>query len=180
MEFNYIDLYKNLYKIRYKMYNLNKVYERRFGKEIKFRKKMWKVLCNKFFQKYVSDKDIVLDIAAGYCEFINNIQASKKFAIDMNPSIKKFAEKNVKAIIGDAVALKEIPDKSIDTVFVSNFYEHLTKEQIIESLKQTHRVLRDNGKLLILQPNIRYAYREYWMFFDHITPLDHDSFIRSS
>ncbi|HEV3485742.1 MAG TPA: hypothetical protein VG106_10065 [Vicinamibacterales bacterium] len=24
----------------------------------------------------------------------------------------------------------------------------------------------------ILQPNIRFCYRDYWMFFDHITPLD--------
>ena len=28
---------------------------------------------------------------------------------------------------------------------------------------------------MILQPNIRYCYRDYWMFFDHITPLDHHS-----
>jgi len=25
---------------------------------------------------------------------------------------------------------------------------------------------------LILQPNIRYCASDYWMFFDHITPLD--------
>lgn len=25
---------------------------------------------------------------------------------------------------------------------------------------------------LVLQPNIRYCYKDYWMFFDHITPLD--------
>ena len=26
--------------------------------------------------------------------------------------------------------------------------------------------------MIILQPNIRYCYKDYWMFFDHITPLD--------
>lgn len=25
---------------------------------------------------------------------------------------------------------------------------------------------------MILQPNIRFCFRDYWMFFDHITPLD--------
>jgi hypothetical protein len=26
--------------------------------------------------------------------------------------------------------------------------------------------------VLVLQPNIRFAYRDYWMFLDHITPVD--------
>jgi len=25
---------------------------------------------------------------------------------------------------------------------------------------------------MILQPNIRFCFKDYWMFFDHITPLD--------
>lgn len=28
------------------------------------------------------------------------------------------------------------------------------------------------GRLLILQPNVRYCGRDYWQFFDHITPVD--------
>ena len=43
---------------------------------------------------------------------------------------------------------------------------------IIKTLKEIYRVLKRNGRLLILQPNIRYCFRDYWMFFDHITPLD--------
>jgi len=30
---------------------------------------------------------------------------------------------------------------------------------------------------MILQPNIRYAYKEYWDFFDHYIPLSHKSLI---
>ena len=32
--------------------------------------------------------------------------------------------------------------------------------------------MRPDGKLLVLQPNIRYCARDYWMFFDHVTPVD--------
>ncbi|MGV8124310.1 MAG: hypothetical protein AB2L14_31575 [Candidatus Xenobiia bacterium LiM19] len=57
-------------------------------------------------------------------------------------------------------------------IFVSNFFEHLPKNEIILTLKEIKRLLKKNGSLLVLQPNIRYCYRDYWMFFDHITPLD--------
>ena len=32
--------------------------------------------------------------------------------------------------------------------------------------------MRAGGKIILLQPNIRYCYKDYWMFFDHVTPLD--------
>lgn len=31
--------------------------------------------------------------------------------------------------------------------------------------------------VIILGPNIKYAYKEYWAFFDHYTPLSHKSLI---
>ena len=31
-----------------------------------------------FFQKYIPEEETVLEIGAGYCEFINNIKAKKK------------------------------------------------------------------------------------------------------
>ncbi|MBD3280483.1 methyltransferase domain-containing protein [Candidatus Dojkabacteria bacterium] len=151
---------------------VKKLYSKRFESDIEFRKQMWKVLCNNFFQKYVPIDSITLDVGAGYCEFINNIQSREKIALDINPDVKKFKSKNVAAVISPATNMISINDKSVDVVFVSNFFEHLTKEQICATLKEIHRVLRNNGKVLLLQPNIRYCYKEYWMFFDHITPLD--------
>jgi len=59
-----------------------------------------------------------------------------------------------------------------DLVFVSNLFEHLTWADIWATLRECHRVLRPGKRLVILQPNVRYAYRDYWMFCDHITPVD--------
>ncbi|MGV8124311.1 MAG: hypothetical protein AB2L14_31580 [Candidatus Xenobiia bacterium LiM19] len=52
------------------MIELKETYQKRFGKETEFRKRMYEVLCKGFFQKYVPENSTVLDLAAGYCEFI--------------------------------------------------------------------------------------------------------------
>jgi SAM-dependent methyltransferase len=59
--------------------------------------------------------------------------------------------------------------------FASNFFEHLRRDDIAETMRQVAGVLRPGGRFLVLQPNYRYCYRDYWMFFDHVTPLDHRS-----
>lgn len=148
-----------------------KTYRRRFGNDIEIRKKMYQVLCADFFQKYIPENTIVLEIGAGYCEFINNIKAKEKIALDLNPDIKKFARDDVKVVVASSTDMK-IMDESVDVVFANNFFEHLSKEDIIRSIREVYRVLRKGGKFLILQPNIRFCFRDYWMFFDHITPLD--------
>jgi len=75
--------------------------------------------------------------------------------------------------------LSAIPSGTADVVFASNFFEHLSRPDILTTLSELRRVLRSSGRLLILQPNIRYCYRDYWMFFDHITPLDDSSMIEA-
>jgi len=147
------------------------MYSRRFGEDIEFRDRMWKVLC-KFFQGYIPESSVVLDVAAGYCEFINNIKAKRKIAVDLNPEVKKFASKDVEIFITKSTDMKKIKDKSIDVVFVSNFFEHLTKTDIVKTIREIYRVLRKGGRLLILQPNYRFCYKDYYMWFDHLTPID--------
>jgi len=154
------------------MDNLKQIYRRRFGEDIEFRREMYRVLCDKFFQRYIPQNSVVLDIAAGYCEFINNIKAKKKIALDLNPDAKKFAENDVEVIISPSTDMRQIKSETIDVVFTSNFFEHLSKGDIVKTIKEVYRILKKEGKFLILQPNIRYCYKDYWMFFDHITPLD--------
>jgi len=152
--------------------NLEKIYQRRFGSEIVSRNRMWRILCNEFFQKYVTQDAVVLEIAAGYCEFINNIVAAKKIILDLNPDVIRFAAADVKVIISDSTNMSVVPENSCDVVFASNFFEHLTKEDIVKTIKEIRRVLKAGGRLLVLGPNIRFCYRDYWNFFDHLTPLD--------
>jgi SAM-dependent methyltransferase len=152
--------------------DLQKTYHRRFEPDLAFRQKMWQILCREYFQRYVPPASQVLEIGAGYCEFINNIQAAEKFAVDLNPDTPKYADAQVRVILSNTIDLSSIPDGSIDIAFASNFFEHLERADIVATIREIRRVLKLGGKFIILQPNIRFSYRDYWMFFDHITPID--------
>ena len=154
------------------MIDLQKTYHRRFEPDLAFRQKMWQTLCGEYFQQYIPLASRVMEIGAGYCEFINNIQAAEKLAIDLNPDTTRYANLQVRVILSNTTDLSSIPDQYIDVAFASNFFEHLERADIVSTIRETRRVLRSGGKFIILQPNIRFSYRDYWMFFDHITPID--------
>ena len=148
------------------------MYQRRFDGDTEFRARMWQVLCKDFFQHYIPAQSVVLELAAGYCEFINHIQAARKIAVDINTDTRQRAASDVEVIINPTTDLSGVNQQSVDVVFVSNFFEHLTREDIVKTLRETFRVLKPGGRFLILQPNIRFVPNDYWMFFDHITPID--------
>jgi SAM-dependent methyltransferase len=57
---------------------------------------------------------------------------------------------------------------SFDLVFASNLFEHLTREELANTLSSVWRALRDGGKLLIIQPNFKYCYRNYFDDYTHV------------
>lgn len=152
--------------------SLRTLYGNRFGHEERQRTDLWQVLCSHFFQRWVPRDAVVLDVAAGHCEFINNIEAGRKLAIDLNPDVKVRAAADVETHVTRSDAMPEIADASVDRVFISNFFEHIPREVITSTLREVKRVLKPGGKLMVLQPNVRYCAKDYWMFFDHITPVD--------
>ncbi|MEK6967387.1 MAG: class I SAM-dependent methyltransferase [Nanoarchaeota archaeon] len=154
------------------MEDLKLMYRRRFNGDEKFRKEMYAVICKDFLQKFVAKNSVVLDVAAGHCEFINAIEAKQKIALDLNPDVRLYASKDVKCIVSSSSVMNGIKTNSVDVVYCSNFFEHISKAEITKTIKRMHKVLKKNGQVLIIQPNIRYCYKDYWMFFDHITPLD--------
>ena len=62
------------------------VYSRRFAGIEQRRAEVWRILARHYFHQWVRPEDTVLDVGAGYCEFINNISAAHKFALDSNPA----------------------------------------------------------------------------------------------
>lgn len=150
---------------------ISKIYQKRFEKDKKRKNEIWRVIISKFLQKYIDPNDTVLEIGCGYCEFINNINCKTKIGVEINKESKLFVNKDVKLLNCESRKIK-LTSCSINKIFISNFFEHITKDEIIDTIKEIYRILKPGGKVLILQPNIRYCYKDYWMFFDHITPID--------
>lgn len=153
--------------------NIERLYKVRFSdNELDAKIKMWKILCDHFFSQFINPSDTVVDLGAGYCEFINNIKCAHKIAIDLNPDIKKFALPEVIVINEPCTTVRSLLDNSVDVVFMSNFLEHLTsKSLVVETIHECRRILKPGGKIMILQPNIRFLSKVYWDFFDHHIPL---------
>lgn len=160
-------------------FDLPGLYERRFTGEDAFRNSMWRVLCRTFFQKHIDPRSTVLEVGAGHCEFINHINAARRIAVDLSTDTVHYAAPGVEVVTSASTDLSAIPNATADIAFASNFFEHLTRPEILATMRELRRVLTPDGRLLILQPNIRYCYRDYWMFFDHITPLDDHSLVEA-
>jgi ubiquinone/menaquinone biosynthesis C-methylase UbiE len=133
----------------------------------------WRALWRYHFRFRIRPDDTVLDLGAGYGDFINSVTAAKRIAIDSWPGMADHLKPDVRAIIGPVTNLDELSDASVDFAFASNLFEHLTQDDLIAVLKQLSRKLRPGGELSILQPNYRYAYREYFDDYTHRTPYSH-------
>jgi SAM-dependent methyltransferase len=148
------------------------IYADRFDKDAAKREVMWKILCKDYFQKFIKPSDTILDLAAGYCEFINNIKCEKKIAVDLNEKTKTKANGDIKVYQTLSTSLPRSLTGKVDVVFTSNFFEHLdSKNELIDTLKEVHRVLKPGGKIIVLQPNIRLVGSRYWDYVDHTLPL---------
>ena len=149
------------------------LYRHRFSPDEELRKAaVWKVLCRRFFQRYERPDDVVLDLGAGFCEFINHIVSRRRIAVDPGEETARRAAPGVEVVAGVATDLGPVGDGTVDVVFASNVFEHLrSKSDLMASLGEIRRVLRPGGRLLVLQPNIRLVGGAYWDFFDHHLPL---------
>lgn len=118
----------------------------------------------RFLQQHVAETATVVEISAGYCEFIHHIRAARKIAVDLNSDTRQHAGAGVEVILSSTARIEPLPDGVADVVFASNFLEHLTREDILATMREVRRILRADGRFLILQPNIRFCKEDYWQF----------------
>ena len=152
--------------------DLQRIYEGRFKKNLDYRRAVWRVLIDHFFQKWVQPTDSVLDLGCGYGEFINQVQCEERFAMDLNPDLPKRISPGVKPLLQDCSAPWSLPENRLDVVFTSNFFEHLPdKAALGRTLDEAHRCLKPGGRLIAMGPNIKFVPGKYWDFWDHYLPL---------
>ena len=134
----------------------------------KNRDKVWKEIA-RYLQRYIKKESVILDLGAGYCTFINNINAKEKHALDAYNGFEKYAEKNVKTTVGSCVSLKWFKNNYFDLVFSSNLLEHLSQEEAEQTIKEVYRVLKGGGRFILIQPNFTYAHKNYFDDYTHKT-----------
>jgi SAM-dependent methyltransferase len=162
-------------------HDLSALYRIRFPEQQLFRKnEIWRVLCRRYFQRYIRPSDTVVDVACGYGEFINNVAAGRRIAIDLNPEVPRFLEPGVEFHESPAMKLASVVGGCADVVFTSNFLEHLPDKKTLDAfLEQVFVTLRPGGRYVILGPNLRYLPGEYWDFYDHHLGLTHFSLMEA-
>lgn len=162
--------------------DLQKLYRIRFGDPIadETRQTTWEVLCRDWFPKFIAPTDSVVELGAGGCEFINNVRANRRVAVDLNPDVANATANGVEFLETSASALSALADASIDVVFSSNFFEHLgDAHTLLDVLHESHRILKPNGKIITLMPNMAALGARYFDYLDHTLPLTDKSLVEA-
>jgi SAM-dependent methyltransferase len=136
---------------------------------------VWKALWRHYFRHLIKPGDCVLDLGCGYGEFINNVTARRRIGLDMWEGIRAHLAPGVEPVVGSVTELDGIADDSVDFAFASNLFEHIPQEALVAVLAQLRSKLTKSGTLTMIQPNYRYAYREYFDDYTHVAVYSHIS-----
>lgn len=130
---------------------------------------VWTTLWDDVFSAYVSPSDTVLELGAGWCDFINTVTAQRRIALDLWDGVAETAADGVETHVGPAQDLGFLADASVDVVFASNLLEHLERPVVEQLVREVQRVLRPGGRLILVQPNFRLCAKRYFDDYTHVS-----------
>lgn len=136
---------------------------------------IWSEVCRYLSRKYIAPHGKVLDIGAGYCNFINNIQAKEKHALDIFSELNVHAAPDVCTHLQSCTQLDQLPEQDFDVIFASNLFEHLEREDLLRTTYGIRKALKPGGRLLVMQPNFALCYGSYFDDYTHIGVFTHRS-----
>jgi len=136
---------------------------------------VWRVVAE-HLSRYVPANADVLEIGAGHCQWINAVRAKRKVAVDVWPELPRHVGPGVEPIVLDvATALSRLGQARFDVVLASNLLEHFEPDIASSVIGNVHAVLRQRGAFIIVQPNFRYAHRQYFDDYTHRSIFTHVS-----
>ena len=117
---------------------------------------------------YVPPEAAVLEIGAGYCDWINHVHAARRVAVDIWPELPAYAAPGVEPVVLDVASdLRSFGPSSFDVVLASNLLEHFPPAVAADVVSGVASVLRAGGRFVVVQPNFRYAWRRYFDDYTH-------------
>lgn len=152
--------------------DLDQLYRHRFS-EADARRKLavWAEIVA-FLARWIPRDAAVLDIACDEGYFIRNVTARERWATDIR-DVGAALGAGIRFVQVDGLELASaVPERHFDVAFMSNYLEHLpSSDAVLTQMRQVHRVLKPGGRMIVLQPNIRFVGGAYWDFLDHKVPL---------
>jgi SAM-dependent methyltransferase len=125
---------------------------------------------------YVPPDAAVLEIGAGYCDWINHVRAARRVAVDIWPELPAFAAPGVEPLVLDVSSgLESLGPSAFDVVLASNLLEHFLPAVAASVVASVASVLRRGGRFVVVQPNFRYAWRQYFDDYTHRSVFTHVS-----
>lgn len=155
------------------------LYRRRFSEQdLEAKGKIWGVVVRSFLQRWIAPEDSVLDVGCGFGEFLNHVRCARRVGVDLNPDARKYLDAAIDFRQTSVCDLGALPDDSFDVVFSSNVMEHLATKPLVEQmLEGIRRVMKPGAHFIAMGPNVRFASRNYWDFWDHFVPISDRSLI---
>jgi SAM-dependent methyltransferase len=99
-------------------------------------------------------------------------------AVDAWPDVVRYASQSVETLVLDASGgLTRFGNASFDLVLASNVIEHFEPDAAAGLAGEIVRLLRPGGRLMVIQPNFRYAYRHYFDDYTHRSTFTHVSLV---
>lgn len=131
------------------------------------RRIVWRVL-NAYLSPWIPPGGRVLEIGAGYCHWINGVQAASRVAVDLWPELPRHTAPGIDARVLDATTqLRSLGAGDFTTVLASNVLEHFDPDAAARVIDDVRSLLAPGGRFIIIQPNFRYAYRRYFDDYTH-------------
>ncbi len=146
----------------------NTYHESRFTPDPR-RRVLWQTLVACVFQKQIPPDAVVLDLGCGYGDFINSVKARRRIAVDTWAGMPAYLEPGVEGLVTSITQLDAVTDNSVDYVFSSNCFEHVTQADLVKCLAQLQRKMKPGAMLSIVQPNYRYCASEYFDDYTHVS-----------
>ncbi|MCI0584769.1 MAG: class I SAM-dependent methyltransferase [Chloroflexi bacterium] len=152
--------------------DLEALYQVRFDGDAPSRKlRIWHEIVA-FLEPWIPPDGAIIDIACDEGYFIRNVTGRERWATDLR-DVGDLADHGVRFVRVDGLELTSaVPVGYFDVAFMSNYLEHLpSSDAVLVQLRQAHRILRPGGRLIVIQPNIRFVGSAYWDFLDHRVAL---------
>src|SRR5262245_37965703 len=109
---------------------------------------VWQVIAD-HLSPWIPPQGHVLEIGAGYCDWINHVRAARRVAVDVWEDLPAHAAPGVEARVLDAATdLQSLGRSAFDAVLASNVLEHFTPDvagsvvgDVVEALKPGGRFI---------------------------------------